>query len=244
MRLKVIATGSKGNCYLLYNENESLIIECGVKVSELKKALNFDLSNVVGALVTHSHGDHAKYVNEFISSGISVYLSSKTKEEVSIKSHRLKNIEANKLLKVGGFKVLPFELNHDVACLGFVINHFETGNILFLTDTYYSAYKFKNLNQIIIEANYSEEILEKKYNNGTTLPFLRDRILESHLSLENCQDIFRVNDLTSVNNIVLIHLSDSNSNEVVFKDRVEKQTGKAVTVAKNGTDINFNKTPF
>jgi len=43
---------------------------------------------------------------------------------------------------------------------------------------------------------------------------------------------------------ILIHLSDSNSNEVEFEKEVSQATGKTVTVANNGISLNFNKTPF
>ena len=40
MNLKIINTGSAGNCYILTDSNnKSLIIECGVKIEEIKKAL-------------------------------------------------------------------------------------------------------------------------------------------------------------------------------------------------------------
>lgn len=52
------------------------------------------------------------------------------------------------------------------------------------------------------------------------------------------------NDLSQVNNIVLIHLSDSNSDEKQFQKEVSELTRKNVTVASNGIEIQFNKTPF
>ncbi len=39
MKLTVLNSNSKGNCYILQNEHEALVIECGVKFSEVKKAL-------------------------------------------------------------------------------------------------------------------------------------------------------------------------------------------------------------
>jgi ribonuclease BN (tRNA processing enzyme) len=64
------------------------------------------------------------------------------------------------------------------------------------------------------------------------------------MSLDTCVNLLNANDLSKVNNIVLIHLSDSNSDEQAFKKRVSDETGKNVTVASNGMEINFNKTPF
>jgi hypothetical protein len=100
------------------------------------------------------------------------------------------------------------------------------------------------LNNIIIEANYSKEIIDQKFGSESNKEFLRNRVLKSHFSLANCKDMLSANNLSQVNNIVLIHLSDSNSNEKQFVKEVYELTGKNVTAAINGMQINFNKTPF
>ena len=55
MKLKCLGSGSSGNCYLLSTETETLILDCGVPIIEIKKGLNFDLRRVSGVVVTHSH---------------------------------------------------------------------------------------------------------------------------------------------------------------------------------------------
>jgi len=64
------------------------------------------------------------------------------------------------------------------------------------------------------------------------------------MSLETCCDMLRANDITAVNNIVLIHLSDTNSDERMFKKEVEDLTGKNVSVAYNGMNVVMDVTPF
>ena len=60
MRILTIGTGSNGNCYLLEVRGESLILECGNgQYDRLKRALKYDFSKVSGALISHSHQDHA-----------------------------------------------------------------------------------------------------------------------------------------------------------------------------------------
>ena len=147
---------------------------------------------------------------------------------------------------VGSFKIIPFNVKHDAQQpVGFLINHYETGTILFLTDTYYVAKKFRGLNNIIVECNYSQEILDAKIKSGASPEFLRNRIFKSHMNLNTCKDLLRANDLSAVNNIVLIHLSDSNSNAKLFKSEIQACTGKTVHVAEAGMLIeNFNKNPF
>jgi len=250
MKLKVVGTGSKGNAYLLENDTEALLIECGVNFLEIKKAVEFNISKIKGCIVTHEHADHSKSLKELIKNGIEVYATFGTFNDlkIDITHHRVNTFDRdnnenfiNK--KIGNFTVKPFKINHDVADpLGFFINHPETGNVLFLTDSCYSNYTFKGMNNIIIEANYSEALIDEKLEDKA---FLRDRIYTSHMSLETCLGFFEANDLSKVNNIVLIHLSDSNSNEKEFKKAVEEQTGKTVYVASNGMVIeNFNKIPF
>jgi len=105
-------------------------------------------------------------------------------------------------------------------------------------------YKFKDLNNIIIEANYCKNIVRRRLLEKGIHEAVRDRVIESHMSIDTCIELLKANDLTAVNNIVLIHLSDGNSNEIEFKQRVENATGKNVHVANKGKEFDFNRTPF
>lgn len=247
MTLKVLGSSSKGNCYILESESEALLIECGVKLDNVKQSLNFQLRKVVGCLLTHEHGDHAKYLSEFMKAGINVFASKGTHDACgATDNHRAYTTGNGANFSIGGFRIMPFDVKHDAADpLGFLINHPETGNVLFLTDTFYVPYKFKNLHNIIVEANYSKEIIDKKRSQGYLPQFLNDRIIKSHMSLETCKELLQANDLTQVNNIVLIHLSDGNSDALHFQTEIKNLTGKTVHVADAGVVIeNFNKTPF
>jgi len=55
MKLKVIGSGSTGNSYILENNTEALLIEAGVSFKKVKEALNFNMGNIVGMLVSHAH---------------------------------------------------------------------------------------------------------------------------------------------------------------------------------------------
>lgn len=246
MKLKIIGTGSKGNAYVLENEHEALLIESGVKIQEIKKALDFNISKVVGCIVTHEHMDHAKSMSELASIGIDVYASCGTiKARNLVNEFRVVELQNKKNIEIGNFRILPFDVKHDAAePFGFLIEHPDCGKVLFLTDTYYCKYTFPGLNNIIIEANYSKEIIDQKFGPDSEMEFLRNRILKSHFSLANCKDMLKANDLREVNNIVLIHLSDSNSDEKQFKKEVSELTNKNVHVASNGMIIDFKKTPF
>jgi Cft2 family RNA processing exonuclease len=55
MKLRCLGSSSKGNCYILESHNEALILECGVKLSDVKKVFGYELTKVKGLLVTHGH---------------------------------------------------------------------------------------------------------------------------------------------------------------------------------------------
>lgn len=247
MKLHIINSNSKGNAYILEaSGGEALLLECGVRFDELKKALRFNLRRVAACLVTHEHQDHCKSVHEVLAAGIDVWSGEKTHEAMRTKSHhRAKSCYSGDVFGAGSFKVKAFDVKHDAAQpLGYLIHHAECGTVLFLTDSYYCEYRFTGLNNIIIEANYCQSIIDKRVADGANPKFLRDRVLTSHMSLATCKETLKSYDLKAVNNIVLIHLSDGNSDEVRFKKEVEETTGKMVHVANAGMIIDFNKTVF
>lgn len=54
--LSVINSSSDSNGYILHNENEALIIECGCKFYDCKKLLGWNVRKVNGAIISHEHG--------------------------------------------------------------------------------------------------------------------------------------------------------------------------------------------
>ncbi|QES88828.1 MBL fold metallo-hydrolase [Rhizosphaericola mali] len=248
MQLKIIGSNSDGNCYLLEADNgETLILDCGFRFQKIKQSLDYNLSRVSGILLTHEHGDHSKGINEAINAGMNIYTSNGTAESLGLeKSHRVFPMKALKTYEIGTFKVMPFDVKHDVKePFGFQIYHPECGLVVFITDSYYVEYQFPGTNNYIIEANYSKEIINDKVSEGFLLEYRRNRVVRSHMSIDNCIDLLLSNDLSTVNNIVLIHLSDGNSDEALFYNKVRDATHKKVFVADAGMIIeNFNKTPF
>jgi phosphoribosyl 1,2-cyclic phosphodiesterase len=225
MKIQVLGSSSKGNGYILTEGNETLVIEAGVSLSAVKEALNFDISNVKGVIVSHYHGDHSKYIKQYIDAGLTVLALPEVFEKWEIKSCFAKSIEFGKGYKLGSFSIIPFEAKHDVPCAGYLINHSEFGNILFLTDTFYSKYIFKDLKLIMIECNYSDEILDKNISTGK-IPFLmKKRLITSHIGLDTTIEFLKSNDLSKTEAILLLHLSDGNSNEQQFIEQVRKKTG-------------------
>lgn len=241
MVLKVLGSSSSGNCYVLENKNEALIIEAGVKFLNIKKALDFDIRKVAGCLITHQHNDHAKYIKNMVDSGFPTLALPEVWTTKGVSDSRALCIEHGKGYKFGGFKVLPFTACHDVPCVGYLIEHKEAGRIMFLTDSCMCEYVFPGLNHVMIECNYSDEKLIEAINAGCTLPSQRERLMTSHMELETCKGFLRANDLSKVTNIILLHLSDNNSDEERFVTEIERLTGKMVYAARPGLEIELER---
>jgi phosphoribosyl 1,2-cyclic phosphodiesterase len=245
MIMKVLGSSSKGNCYLLGNDNEILILELGLNFKEIKKGLDFKLKNVCGCLVTHEHKDHSKALLNAAQMGLDVYTSQGTKEACAADHHRIKTIKSGEQFKLGGFKILAFEAEHDARePLGFLIQHEEMGKLLFATDTYYLKWQFEGLNHIMIECNYSEDILTKNIENNYVPKILGHRLRTSHFSLEYLKEFFKSNDLKQVREIVLLHLSEGNGDPELFLDEITKTTRRKTYLAQKGFEITMNKNPF
>lgn len=244
MKLKIIGSGSKANSYILIsNTNEMLVLEAGVSLDELLKNINYDVVNISCVLVSHEHSDHAGYLKQYDDRCLTIAASKGTLEYYNC--HKTIIMNPLQSYKFGNFIVVPFPVQHDAAePYGFLIYHKECGKLLFATDTYYIKYKFNELNNIMIECNYDENILNKNILSGKIHSTHKDRLLQSHMSYQNCLKTILSNDLTLVNNIILIHLSDSNSDTYAFKRGIELGTGKNVYVANRMDEIEINCLPF
>ena len=223
MEIITLGSSSKGNGYVI---DRTLVIEAGVPIKELKKTLNFNLSGIQAVLISHSHGDHSKYASEYLKAGIDCYMSKHTKSELNLQNftNRIKIIEHQKVFIIGDYTILPFELSHDVMNFGYLIYNRKTKEkLLFATDTYSINYNFKDVNYYMIEANYSEKIIRENIKKGLLAESLAKRLYHSHFSLENCIDFLRCQDLSKCMKIILIHLSDGNSNEKMFVQEIKKE---------------------
>ena len=245
MNLHVLGSSSTGNGYLLTSlSGDTLIIETGIKLSKAKEVMNFDISGVVGAIITHSHADHSGRVGEYLAAGIQCFASPETIHEKDIPHHNFTPVPPKVIFKIGPFSVMPFTLEHDVKCYGYLIRHPECGLICFITDTLFCRYRFPGLNHIIVEANYDEFILDTNIEAGQLPVVVRNRVVASHMSLQTCRAFIAANDLQVVRNIILIHLSTGNSNARDFQQQVQEQTGKRTHIATPGMTINLNLNPF
>lgn len=247
MHLHVLGSGSDRNGYLLTNGEETLIIECGIRLSTVKKSLDYKMNSIVGCVLSHEHNDHAGYLQSYLKAGIKVMAPEDTlkAKNVTENLHFAKAVKPGKGYKAGNFKIIPFKAHHDVTCFGYHIHHPETGNIMFLTDSFMTEYKFDDLSHMLIEANYADVILERNIIEGRVNAAMRPRLLATHMEIATCRDTILANNLSQVRNILLLHLSNGNSDAEEFVRTIREATGiPNVFAAAKDMIIELNKEPF
>jgi phosphoribosyl 1,2-cyclic phosphodiesterase len=228
-----LASSSKGNCYHVTDGMTALLLEAGIRYKDIQRALNFQVSSIAGCLISHEHGDHGKAAADVIKAGIDVYASQGTLDALGLSGHRAKSIKAKQQFQIGTWTILPFDVQHDVAePLGFLLANRTGDKLVFATDTYYIRYRFQGLTHIMVECNYSLRILDENIAAGRVPAVMKKRLLKSHFSLEHVKDFLRANDLSKVQEIWLLHLSDNNSDAALFKHEIQELTGKPVWVAE------------
>lgn len=230
--VKPLASGSKGNAYRITDGRTPLLLEAGITWKQIQQGLNFKTSELAGCLISHEHQDHCKAVRDVMRAGIDCYMSQGTADAMGLSGHRIRQVQARKQFHVGTWTILPFSTEHDAAePLGFLLANKDGDKLLYATDTFYIRYRFRGLTHILVETNYSLDILRENMAAGLVAPELKNRLLKSHMSLETCKEFLKANDLSWVQEIWLIHMSDGNSDAARFKREIQALTGKVVNIA-------------
>lgn len=227
MKLKCIATGSSGNCYLLTsNSGETLILDCGIPIKEIKKGLDWNIKDVVGVLCTHKHLDHSKPLDNFKKMSIPVFAPYQ-------RNYNKKNY--------GGFTIYPFPLQtldgkwmHTDAngepcpIFGFLITHKEMGRMLYITDCEVIKWKFNDINHVLLGVNYDKDLVDTDNPKA-------NHVFRGHLSIDTACDFVKANDSDSLQNVIMCHLSSENADKDSFIAKMKNAVnGANVDVAEQG----------
>lgn len=227
MKLKCLGSSSAGNCYLLTsNSGETLILDCGIGIKEIKKGLNWNITGIVGAICTHRHQDHSKSVADIRNMGIRVF-----------------NPALDIFLDVvhfGNFTIRPFDLTTvdgrwthtnadgtECPCYGFLITHKEMGRMLYITDCELIKWKFKDINHILLGVNYDKDLIDRDNQSKA------NHVFRGHLSIDTACDFVEANYSDSLQNVIMCHLSAENADSDSFIEKMKKVAcGANVDVAE------------
>lgn len=241
--LRVVNTGSKaGNSYVLECGNEKLLLDAGAKFKDTVKALDYNVMNLSGILLTHEHSDHIRCYEDFGGYGIPVYGS----PELGNRIEGVTEVLEKKMFRVGSFRVVAFNVPHTtrsqitgdiVDCPNYAYLIFlpNEEKLLYATDFEYLPVTLKTfvVEHWLIECNHIDEIV-----NHDTGKY--EHVMKGHSSLSTVKGILAENHHENMKNIVLCHLSDENSDEERMLREVREVVPNAnVLVAEKGLEVHL-----
>jgi len=223
---------------LIENNNKYVMLDCGVYFDKVLREIGFKGTDIDFCLLGHLHADHSRAIIDVNKYFIPIYSSSHAKEKYSFIN--ICPIGEEPVKRIGEYGFKSFELQHDEYNIGFVLKHFPTNRIItYISDTSYIKSIPVGTSILIIECNYNNDLLH--------VPEMEERFVRvksTHMSMERLVSYLDKIDLSKLTNIVVVHLSDTNSNENLIVETLEQKTGVHVSAARNGMIINLDEVPF
>lgn len=228
--IKALASGSAGNCYRVSDGRTALLLDAGIPIKRIQAGVDYRLSEIAGALISHKHMDHARAVYDLAKRGILIAGPSEVADTfTSSRALRLRSLHP---ATIDSWRVTPFQVQHDVECYGYMLDSRHNGErLIYITDAESVRYGFSHVNYMMLEANYSAAILAANAINGIITNELAARIAQTHMSIEHAAGILETLDPRELRQVWLLHLSDSNSNAEAFRRIAKRATGAEVYIA-------------
>ena len=219
-----LSSGSCGNCYYLGTEKGGIVIDAGVSLRRLKKALQeYDLTtdDFSAVLVTHDHLDHIRHLGSFCKRlSKPVYTTDVIHRALARHTFTAPTIGPCRCVlsegewnDVAGFRVRYFIVPHDATqTVGYAVE-VEGRMFVIMTDVGRmtdEAVEFaRQADTVVIESNYDMDMLM----GGPYTYELKMRIVQGcgHLSNDECASAIRRFFHDGLRNIFLCHLSENNN---------------------------------
>ncbi|WP_200879445.1 MBL fold metallo-hydrolase [Porphyromonas sp. COT-239 OH1446] len=247
-----LASGSSGNCYYLGQDDQGILIDAGIPIRSIAKALKaegipLDSTHIQGVIVTHEHADHVRTVG--VLGGvyhIPIYATERVhhciassrfvSEDVGA-SRRI--ISAREAFSLAGFRIESFEVPHDsTENLGYHISSGDDFTFTLATDIGHVTPEIidyaSRARHLVVEANYDHEMLE----SGPYPPFLRERVASplGHLCNSDTAELLCQAFHPEMRNIWLCHLSkDNNHPDLCWKTIEQRLFCEGIRVGKDVT---------
>ena len=231
-----LGSGSSGNCYCLFTEDDGVMIDAGLGIRALKKSFKeygLSMSKIHSILITHDHADHVKsagklsadyrlpvYATDQVHAGIEQNFCVRQK----IALDRRYQIKKGTSMRIGDFRITSFSVPHDSHDnVGYKI---EYDGISFgiMTDIGFVTDEMKTVigevDYLVIEANYDEEMLL----SGPYPQHLKARITgpNGHLGNTDCAVALAENSTDRLKHVWLCHLSEENNHPELARKTIEQ----------------------
>lgn len=226
VELRCTGSGSSGNAYALIADSEILLLDAGVSIKEIKKMCDWNVADICGCLVTHEHLDHSKSLVDVEQMGIPIYAPYRNDEPMRIGGRW--RIQSFDLTSIDGEWAHTNADGTPCPCYGFLITHPAMGRFLYITDTEFVKWRFKEINHMLIGTNYDGDLADENTQK-------RSHVYRGHMSLQTACDFVSVNETDALRNVIMCHLSKDNAEPKHFIEKMKETARNAnVDVAERG----------
>ena len=232
MKVKSIASGSKGNCTIVLCDNTNIIIDMGISYLTLKKSLeenSLSFEQFNGLLITHSHKYHLSGIQAIIKHPP---LPNKKKKKMYVElkdivpEYRCEFIDDK--FNIEDIEIELIHTSHDTICsVGYIITY-KDKSLVYVTDTGYINRKYlakmTEKDIYMIEANHDEIMLM----DGPYPRFLKERVIsdKGHLSNKTTAKYLKKIIGKNTQYIILAHLSEKNNTEEKALEAITEELGE------------------
>lgn len=235
IEIKPVGSGSSGNCYIIDDGRDQVILDAGINFKKVQAAMNFDFSRLRAVLISHDHGDHSKYIKKFIdNTNVPIFATQGTLDILGLDSsnYRFKVVKPKETYSAGRMSILPFDVVHDAPePVGYRIISSTGERLLYVTDTEYVKYRFKHITHMLVEMNYDQMIANDNSFGGRLNQTLKHRIMKTHFEKHNSLEFIKANKSADLKEVWLIHISKDNGDPKQFKFATQELTGVPVYIA-------------
>jgi len=240
-----LASGSKGNCHLISDGDNFLLVDVGLNGKQVEKKLSeLDINpgKLSGIIISHEHRDHVSGAGILSRRyNIPIYANRGTWEGMmpiisKVDSNNIKIFKTDTPFSIGKFKIQPYSISHDAnEPVGFSIEN-QGVKISITTD-------LGCINQVILESVKGSDLVVLESNHDVDMLkvgkypyFLKRRILSDvgHLSNEAAGDAILQLLRHNVKSFLLAHLSrDNNFPELALQTVMNIMNENNISIGKD-----------
>ena len=152
MQFYLLASGSKGNCCVIENEDTKIVIDAGTtqkSTISIMKEIDLDKKSISAVFITHTHRDHISAIKLFYD--LPIY----AEEDLHLNNQRF--IAPYDEFDIGSLHIQCIRLSHDSPCMGYIIEDAKI-KLVYITDTGYLKTEYyprlQNADVYIFESNH------------------------------------------------------------------------------------------
>jgi phosphoribosyl 1,2-cyclic phosphodiesterase len=217
-RVQSLGSGSSGNSFLLEYDDHTLLVDCGVGIRTVQRALRDrgktldDLSTI---LLTHEHSDHVRALPHVLREHMTLMSTAGTARAARLDRDQWVQMIDGRPASVGTMTIWALTVKHDaVEPCGFLVET-PVGRATILTDL--GSWQPSLLEPllasdlVVLEANHDEEMLRR----GPYPAYLKKRVLSDIGHLSNASHALALAEVAKQHKgepvVWLAHLSETNN---------------------------------